>query len=244
MAQAVNSKTLIPNPSISATLESMRIIGHRGARGLAPENTIASFLKAIEHGVDEIECDVRVTKDHIPVLTHDAHLTDASGNKVVIAQHTLTELLLHKADLTTLEAGLHAVKRSVPLVIEIKKNAELGPIFAVIQSYLNKGWTSGDILLASFQYPILQAAHKAFPNLTMVVNERWSGVRATARARHLGTKRLCMKQLWLWNGFIRGIARGGYELYPYTVNDPRKAARWAKAGIAGIVTDFPDRFQQ
>jgi glycerophosphoryl diester phosphodiesterase len=45
----------------------VKIIGHRGARGLAPENTLAAFAKAIELEVDGVEFDVRVTKDKIPL---------------------------------------------------------------------------------------------------------------------------------------------------------------------------------
>jgi len=73
----------------------MKIIGHRGARGLAPENTIASLMKAIEHHVDEIECDVRVTKDQVAVLMHNGHLIDQSGTKLAISQHSYAELLAH-----------------------------------------------------------------------------------------------------------------------------------------------------
>ena len=48
------------------------VVGHRGARGLAPENTIASFEKAIELGVDIIELDVVISKDHQVVVSHEA----------------------------------------------------------------------------------------------------------------------------------------------------------------------------
>ena len=52
----------------------MLTIGHRGARGIAPENTLKSIYKAIEHHADEVEIDLRVTKDHVPILFHDESL--------------------------------------------------------------------------------------------------------------------------------------------------------------------------
>ncbi len=61
----------------------IEIIGHRGARGIEPENTIRSFQKAIALGVDYIECDVHLTKDKHIVLIHDHTLdrtTNATGN--------------------------------------------------------------------------------------------------------------------------------------------------------------------
>jgi glycerophosphoryl diester phosphodiesterase len=56
---------------------SVRIIGHRGARGLLPENTIAGFERALALGVDMVEIDVQVTADGVPVVVHDTVLTGA-----------------------------------------------------------------------------------------------------------------------------------------------------------------------
>jgi glycerophosphoryl diester phosphodiesterase len=51
-----------------------------------------------------------------------------------------------------------------------------------------------------------------------------------------------MNQKWLWVGFIKSVARSGYKLSAYTLDDPAKAKRWAKAGLHAAITDFPDRF--
>jgi glycerophosphoryl diester phosphodiesterase len=50
------------------------ILGHRGASALAPENTLAAFSLAMEHGADGIEFDVRLSRDNVPVVIHDANL--------------------------------------------------------------------------------------------------------------------------------------------------------------------------
>ena len=52
-----------------------------------------------------------------------------------------------------------------------------------------------------------------------------------------------MSKLVLWSLYIRSVNRGGYQLYAYTVNEPKKARRWAKYGLAGIFTDYPDLYQ-
>jgi glycerophosphoryl diester phosphodiesterase len=85
--------------------------------------------------------------------------------------------------------------------------------------------------------------HRALPHNPTIVIEKWSGVRARLRARQLGTMTLCMNQRWLWFGFIKGMSRSGYTLYAYTLNNPQKAKQWAKYGLAGVVTDYPDRFK-
>ncbi|MDL2342031.1 MAG: glycerophosphodiester phosphodiesterase family protein [Patescibacteria group bacterium] len=221
----------------------MKIIGHRGAKGLAPENTAASFEKAIDCGVDEIELDVRVSRDGVVVVQHDAELHDPAGNHLSVKGSDYATLLAHKPDLMTFTAAMQLINRRVPVLIEVKPDVSTAPVIAEITALQANGWLDADMLLGSFSQPILRELHQALPTITKVVIERWSGVRATWRARQVNTKRLNMQQLWLWSGFIRAMQRNGYQLAPYTLNDPHKARRWAKVGIYAVITDFPDRFQ-
>jgi glycerophosphoryl diester phosphodiesterase len=222
----------------------MIIIGHRGARGLAPENTIASLRKALEHKVDEIEIDVRVTKDGVPILHHDRDLIDPNGSRHNLKKTTYKSLLEHKADLTTFEESLNELKGTVPLNIEIKPGVSTDPIIEVIKSALKNGWKMSDLRFVSFSYIILEKIHTALPDAKIVVNERWSGVRAGHRARKLNAFRISMSRLWLWSGFIKAVSRNSYPLITYTLNNPAKARRWAKYGLYGVVTDYPDRYQK
>ena len=214
----------------------MIIIGHRGARGLAPENTIASFKKALEYHVDIIEFDLRVTKDSVVIVHHDPKLLDNSGNKFSIADHTFKELKEHKNNLARLDEALAAVNGQVPLYIEVKRNVRIKPIAENLGKYKHS------FLLASKSRKTLLELHKAMPKVSKIVIEPWSGIRATYRARQLDTKLICMNQLFLWSGFIASMKDRGYELYAYTLNNPKKAKRWEKYGLAGVITDFPDRY--
>jgi glycerophosphoryl diester phosphodiesterase len=223
----------------------MKIIGHRGARGLAPENTIASLQKGLEHHVDELEFDLRVTKDDIVILSHDHELHDASGTALEIAAHTYEELKAHKPDLATFQEILDYVDTKCHLYIEVKPGVATAPIVNIIRQYLKSDtYSAEDLSLGSFSQKILRELHKELPEIQKVVIESWSGVRARWRTRELGTKQLCMNKRWLWSGFIAAVHRSGYDLYAYTLNDPKKARRWAKHGLAGVVTDFPDRFER
>lgn len=221
----------------------MKIIGHRGAKGLAPENTVASFMKAIEHAVDEIEFDVRVTRDGVAIIQHDAKLHDPAGNGLSVIDTDFDELLAHKPDLTTFEAGLRRINRAVPVLIEVKPGVPTPPVIKIIKQLLAEGWTTEDMLLGSFSQPILRELQIALPQIPKVVIESWSGVRATLRARELKTDRLSMNHHWIWSGFVRAMSRGGYKLVAYTLDDPVKAKRWARHGLYGTITDYPDRFQ-
>src|SRR5699024_5321430 len=71
----------------------MYIMAHRGASGYAPENTIAAFRKGIEQKVDCLEMDVRLTKDGVPVICHDAHIKRVSnGGKQYVSDLTYEQL--------------------------------------------------------------------------------------------------------------------------------------------------------
>ena len=214
----------------------MLIIGHRGARGLAPENTITSLLKALEYKVDMIEIDVRVSKDGVAVLHHNRTLQDESDNKLHIDKYNYEKLKNHKKDLATLDEALKAINRKIPLYIEVKGDVPFKPIVQILKNYKHK------FFLASKIQKTLLELHHALPNVPKIVTEPWSGIRAVYRAKQLGTKTLSMNQLFLWSGFIATMKHRGYELYAYTLNDPVKAKRWAKYGLSGVVTDFPDRF--
>jgi glycerophosphoryl diester phosphodiesterase len=222
----------------------MKIIGHRGARGLAPENTIASLLKGLEHHVDMLEFDLRVTRDDMVILHHDTEIIEASGAKFKISDHKYEELLAHKPDLATFDEVLETVGHPVPLYVEVKCNQPTKPIVAVINKYIAKGWKTDDFLLGSKSQKTLLELHSALPKIEKVVIEPWSGVRAHRRARQVGAKHIAMNQLWLWRGFIRGFKNSDKQLFAYTLNDPAKARRWAKWGLAGVITDYPDRFEK
>lgn len=221
----------------------MRIIGHRGARGLAPENTIASLQKGLEHHVDSLEFDLRVTKDGVVILHHDPEITDPDGNRHSIAGHDYDELKRHKKDLATFEEVLKTIGHPVMLYPEVKPGEPASPIIKIIKAHLDKGWKPEYFRLLSFDQKLLLELHEALPDIEKVVLEKWSGLRASRHARQLGTKRIIMNERWLWWGFIRQVAKSGYKLGAYTVNDPKKAARWERWGLHAVVTDYPDRFE-
>ncbi len=222
----------------------MKIIGHRGARGLAPENTIVGLQKGLDHHVDGLEFDLRVTKDNVVVLHHDAKLRHPNGQKLAIAEHGYRELRAHKPDLATFEVVLDTIGHPVVLYAEVMPGVPVKPIVAIIQQRLAANWKSEYFLLGSKSQRTLVELQTALPDIAKVVIERWSGVRAGRRARQLGTNIVCMNQLWLWSGFIRAVTgRNGWQLYAYTLNDPLKAKRWAKYGLYAVVTDYPDRFE-
>lgn len=225
-------------------MDEVKVVGHRGARGLGPENTLAAIEHALAAGVDEVEIDVRVTRDGMPVLHHNAVLR-VNGRRFRVSRWSLEALRAQKPDLPTLAEALELIDTRCPVLVEVKPREHIEPIVVVLKLFLeSKMYGPRDLLLASKNQKTLQALHRALPELPTVVIEPFSSVRARQRARQLGTKRLSMRHSFIHSGFVSAMHRRGYELYPYTLNDPRKAARWQQHGLAGVITDNPERFQK
>jgi glycerophosphoryl diester phosphodiesterase len=222
----------------------MKIIGHRGARGLAPENTLASLRKGLEHHADMLEFDVRVTKDSVPILHHDSKMTGANGKKFKICDYSYENLRARFPDITKLSEALDAIDAKAVPYIEVKQKEPVRPIAKVLQQYIGGMYSASGLRLASKSQQTLRELHHALPAVPLIIIERWSGVRAHRRAKELGSTEIAMNQLWLWWGFIRGFKNSEYKLYAYTLNNPTKAERWTRWGLAGAITDYPDRFEK
>lgn len=222
----------------------MKIIAHRGAKGLAPENTLEAVAAGLKHHADEIEIDVRVTGDAVPVLSHDPTLL-IDGRPTPIALLTLDDVWKAYPDVPTLVEALEAINQAPYTAVahlDIKPSEPTEPIAEAVRECLTSGSYSLDsIVLASKSQKTLRALKRELPDIQLVVIESWSGVRARRRARQIGTKRLSMRASWLWSGFLSGMRRHGYQITPYTMNDPKKVRKWQKY-LYGGVTDYPDRF--
>jgi glycerophosphoryl diester phosphodiesterase len=217
----------------------MKIIGHRGAKDLASENTLASFKAALSAGVDELEFDLRVTSDGAVVVNHDPFILDEAGGKRTIATTPLSQLRTHKPDLITFDELLDVVSSKKHLLVEIKPAVNVKPIAQILQKRLQDGWNVATFSICSFDQEVLRNFHALLPEIELVVIESWSSWRARRRARELNTKRISMNQHWLWRGFLRMMHRGGYQISPYTLNNPAKGRRW-EPYLYGVITDRPD----
>lgn len=202
---------------------------------------MASFKAALQQRVDAIEFDVRVTRDHIPVIVHDDFLPGKRGKKHRVAKSTYKDLKSLKPDLVTLDQALGFLQNKVQLIVEIKPEVDTEPIVECILPYLRRRLSPKNVMITSFDFKVLKQVKRALPEIPLGVNEKWSGLRATRHARALGTKTIIMNQRWLWAGFIRSMAKR-YRILSYTINNPRQAARFGHAGLDSIITDYPDRF--
>lgn len=213
---------------------SPKVIGHRGAAGLAQGNSIAGLKKATELGADMVELDVRVSKDGVPILSHDPDV-----KHFIVAETSLRQLKTVMSDIVLFADAIAAAGKT-PLFIEVKPHVKTEPIIALLKSLPLK--TLKTYKVASFDPKVLADFKREMPHLERVVLEKWSSLRARRHAHQADTKTLAMNKKWLWGVYIRAISKAGYTLYAYTLNNPKKANRWIHAGLKGVITDYPDRF--
>lgn len=232
------------------------VTGHRGARGHAPENTMAGMRKAVELGARWIEFDVKLTTDDEPVLFHDDTVNRTTDGKGPVARMTLEEI--RKLDAgrwfspdftgelvpTLAEAMDYLAATGIGANVEVKaypgREAETG---AAVARALAGRWFGGPIpmLISSFSADSLAAARQAAPQiprgfLSFSFSTDWSD-----RMRALGCATFHVLERRLTAARVRSVREAGYRVLAFTVNDPVRARELLSWGVESIITDYPDR---
>lgn len=220
-----------------------KIIGHRGAAGLALENTLESIRIAREYGVDAIEFDIRRTKDNEVVLCHDSHLARVSIADTVLAEINLEDLMgvkLHNnATVPHLKEALIACG-DTPVIIEIKDSGMSHLVLNIIEAFPEKR-----ITITSFIREEIKAVRDARPDLPVFIAEHFNPIEIIAIARNLHTNGITLNA-WLMNPLTYILARRyKLSLLIYTVNNAF-IARFLRILYPEIMicTDRPDKFKR
>ncbi len=242
--------------SIPAPPPLAPITGHRGAKGHAPENTIAGLRKAVALGARWIEFDVKLTADNELVLFHDDTLNRTTDGKGRVKRMTLLEI--RKLDAgrwfssdftgepvpTLAEAMDYLAANGIGANVEVKacpgRETETG---AATAQALAGRWFGGPIpiLISSFSADSLAAARHAAPQiprgfLTLRFFRDWA-----TRMRELECATFHVLDRRLTETRVRAVREAGYRVLAFTVNDPARARELLSWGVESIVTDYPDR---
>jgi glycerophosphoryl diester phosphodiesterase len=228
------------------------IIAHRGARRVAPENSLPAITRAAELGADRVEIDVRLTKDGVPVVLHDATVqrtTDGVGRIGDLTWHQARKLRLRvrkgkeaPADmrLPTLESALDAARTAdMPLVVELKSPEHQPELVTKTLKLLKEAGMTGETWIWSFNWRDLRAVHELAPRIARgTLSMRWPRPEGLANAEMVVP--FAGHQL-----LVRGTPPdiGARPVIIWTVNQPWMARRFAERGVAGLITDVPDRLR-
>jgi glycerophosphoryl diester phosphodiesterase len=220
----------------------MRIIGHRGAAGLALENTLPSFELARLLGIDAIELDVRQTGDDRLVVCHDADISRVSDSNVKIGDITLKQLqAITLADgqsvVPTLEEALDMIG-TTPVIIELKDHGIAKPLLNVLASY-----PKAQITIASFKLTELAELRQRNIPYKLYGLERTRPFDIIQFAKELKLDGVGLN-FWLLNPLTYFLLRRAkLDTYVYTINN--RFFAWFVRLLypqVGICTDHPEWF--
>jgi glycerophosphoryl diester phosphodiesterase len=224
------------------------VLAHRGANRVAPENTLAAFRRALELGADGVELDVHATADAGLVVHHDP-VAPGVGR---LAERTTAEIRAADPRIPVLGEALD-VCRGRTVNVEIKAfGRDTGPgtgaVTADLVVALLRERGGGDVVfVSSFDLTAVDRVREldeAIP--TALLTARTTDLAGTlALAHDRGHRALNPRAHALAGRRAARLAERagelGMALYAWTVNDARQVRRLAEAGVAGIITDVPDR---
>lgn len=216
-----------------------RVIGHRGAAAVAPENTLASFARAAADGAAMAEFDVRLSADRQPVVFHDDTLERTTAGRGAVKAHTLAELRsLGVASLDEVLALCGRLGLRINLEIKPDRGAEAETARVALER-ARAVWRGPPPLVSSFSRRALEAAVAAAPDWPrgLLVG----GLPADWRraAERLGCVAVHADHRRLDAGRVAEIREAGLAALAFTVNDVERAVCLWDWGVAAVFSDDP-----
>ncbi len=255
-------------------------IAHRGARSVAPENTLAAARKALEFGADLWECDVVLTSDGVPVLLHDDNLRRTSNAMSVFPNRKPWKVSAFSyEELKRLDFGswyltadpFKMIKTGKLLPEDLQKfvgepvlslqdalqfthdnnwqiNIEIKDLRGstgndtVVEKVVNlvrEQAMEKDVWISSFNHMYISRVKELDPSIRTGALVEWIDLNPIARMRQTGAQsynpgiRLANPRL------LRSIREQGLDVFVWTVNKETSIRKLIKAGVTGIITDFP-----
>ena len=243
------------------------IIAHRGASGLAPENTLIAFEKAIEIGVDRIEMDLRQTIDGEVIVLHDKTLKRTTNGWGSVRKLSLSKVKRYSAGswfhydyssekVPTFKEVLELVNGRTTLLLEIKDGSPYHHgiekhVIDLINKYNAHEWcivqSFNDRVLKNFRsLPGLNSSVQKLFEIVIPVAPFYGGSKFTYKsvqsydfAQEVNVNFKNVTPL-----VVRKIHKMGKKINVWTVNDEYDLKLFVDWGVDGIITDYPDRLKK
>jgi glycerophosphoryl diester phosphodiesterase len=202
------------------------LLGHRGARHYAPENTLVSFDLAMAHGCDGFEFDVRSSADGQAVICHDPRLM-----RLTVASSSYAELTARCPSLTTLEEVLSRFAARAYLYVELKvPGLEDVLLSALVAHPPQRGY-----IVASFFPDVITTVHARDANIPLgfICGNR----EELPRWRSLPIAMVAPRVNLLGAELVSELHEGHKQVFVWTVNKVKKMQSIAALGVDGIVSD-------
>ncbi len=221
------------------------LVGHRGAAGTHPENTLPSFDAALGAGADAFELDVHAAKDGVPVVIHDPTLnrtTNATGPVSAMTSDQLRGVDAGSGAYVPTLAEVLERYPTTPMIVEFKERAVTHAVLAL----LRKLGAIDRVLLGAFDHSVLAPARTGEFHLSASRRETarvWVAARlGISIGGRFGGFTVPERQGALRvvdSKFLRATVRSGKPVHVWMVDSVDDASRLRAMGVAGIITNFP-----
>ena len=216
-------------------------IGHREARAYEPENTLRSFKKALEIGVDAVELDVRKTKDDQLVVIHDADVKRTTNGEGLVNERTLKEikeLSTEKGEkIPTLKEAIDFLDKKAKVLIELKETGIEEKVLALVgENGLQK-----NVIVVSFIEDALRKIRDLDKEVEtgLIYAKHKNPVKA---ALDLKAQYLVAFYKFTHTANVQKAHENSLKVIVWTINTPEEVAEYVKKGVDGIASDKPDTF--
>ncbi len=225
------------------------IAGHRGAKALAPENTLKAFRTGFEKS-DAVECDVRLTKDGFLAVIHDGDLMRTAKRLGKIKDFTMAQLaefdagagekIPSLADVIKLAASF-----AKTLIIEIKSGGDEPP--EVPAKALKKTFSAfeslPEIIVCSFNHETLKHVRRIMPEITIVstMKEGMSSAEIESAVEDFRPGGVSVEFHGLSRELAAKIKERADFLHAWVVNEEKDFRKMMDMGVDWVYTDFPGR---
>ncbi len=237
------------------------VVAHRGGAGLAPENTLAAFRRALDLGVDALELDVRLSRDGHPVAIHDATVDRTMEGSGRVSAMPLAALQALRArgvgggGVPSLREVLALARGRTRLFVDVKTD-DGEPHRAVEEKVLRATQAAGveaAVTFLSFDLLCLRRVRELHGGVAIGILVSWGFFRAHGRAaldrlleeaRGLQAERIGVHHELATPALLGDLRGAGLATDVWTVSDAPAMRRFALLGVDGLITDRPDLLQQ
>ena len=221
-------------------------IGHRGAKGYEPENTLISFQKALDMQVDGIELDVHLSADGELIVIHDETVdrtTNGNGLVNTLSSRELKQFRINEHhEIPLLSEVFELVNKNCFINIELKSYETADKVVELIEKYVfEKNWNYNHFLISSFDWNALQQVRFLNDEIQIGVLTETDLDLALAFAKFIQAKSVHPHFHLLNKENVSKIQAKKIDVFPWTVNEREDIEKIKAFKVNGIITDFPNR---
>ncbi len=222
-------------------MRSVLKIGHRGAAGHAPENTLSAIQQGIALGVDFIEIDVRRTADGALVILHDETVNRTTDGKGRIDRLLLREAKQLNAGngetIPTLEEAIRVIAGRAGLLLEVKVNGTAQRVVETVQ----RAALTDPVIYASFLHDELTQVHTFDPTAPLMALFGKLPRDPVAHAVTHEASYVGLRHDTATHRLVEACHRAGLLVCIYTADNPRDIQHGLALGIDGVISNYPER---